>query len=253
LLFAITMDLLLSLKPTLTALVLPAASAPLLCLLCFLKGWRRIALLAWGLLWLCSCQAVAVWLSLHLLPQVMPITLDDLRRDQVQAIVVLGGGVNSQAPEYGQPTLAPEAMARLLYGVHLSRSVHLPIAYSGGKGWAAPQTQTTEAEVASLSLARLGAAPLKWQETQSRDTRENARLTAALLQPEGVSRIALVTHAWHMPRSVKQFESAGFQVLAAPMGFMHSDASPWLQWIPSGQGLRDTGVVLREWLGLLLT
>lgn len=246
------MDFLLSLKPTLTALVLPAASAPLLFLICFLKGWRRLAILAWGLLWLCSCQAIAVWLSLHLLPQVKPIALDDLKREQVQAIVVLGGGVNSHALEYEQPTLAPEAMARLLFGVHLSRRGDLPMAYSGGKGWAARQHQPTEAEVASLSLARLGAAPLQWQENQSRDTRENATLTAALLQPEGVNRIALVTHAWHMPRSVKQFESAGFQVLPAPMGFMHSDALPWLQWIPSGQGLRDTSVVLREWLGLLL-
>jgi uncharacterized SAM-binding protein YcdF (DUF218 family) len=246
------MDFLLSLKPTLTALVLPAASAPLLLLVCWLKGWRRLAISALGLLWLCSCQAVAVWLSLHVLPQVKPITLDDLKRDQVQAIVVLGGGINSRALEYDQPTLAPEAMARLLYGVHLSRSGHLPMAYSGGKGWGATQTQATEAEVANLSLARLGAPPLKWQEDQSRDTRENARLTAALLQPAGVSRIALVTHAWHMPRSVKQFESAGFHVLPAPMGFMHSDASPWLQWIPSGHGLRDTSVVLREWLGLLL-
>lgn len=247
------MDLLLSLKPTLTALVMPAASAPLLLLVCFLKGWRRLALLAWGLLWLCSCQAVALWLSLHLLPQVTPITLDDLKREKVQALVILGGGVNSQAPEYGQPTLAPEAMARLLYGLHLSRSAHLPMAYSGGKGWAAPQALETEADVANLSLTRLGAASIKWHENQSRDTRENARLTAALLQPEGVYRIALVTHAWHMPRSVRQFESAGFQVLPAPMGFMNSDLSPWLQWLPSGQGLRDTGVILREWLGLVLT
>jgi uncharacterized SAM-binding protein YcdF (DUF218 family) len=246
------MDFLLSLKPTLTALVLPAASAPLLLLIACIRGWRRMFVLTWVLLWLCSCQAVAVWLSLHLLPQVKPITGEDLKRNQVQAIVVLGGGVNSQALEYGQPTLAPEAMARLLYGDYLSRSGHLPIAYSGGKGWAAPQSQATEAEVANLSLARLGAAPLKWQEDQSRDTRENARLTAALLQPEGIHRIALVTHAWHMPRSVKQFESAGFYVLPAPMGYLNSDASPWLQWIPSGHGLRDTSLILREWLGLLL-
>ena len=116
------MDFLLSLKPTLTALVLPAASAPLLLLVCWLKGWRRLAIVALGLLWLCSCQAVAVWLSLHALPQVKPITLDDLKRDQVQAIVVLGGGINSRALEYDQPTLAPEAMARLLYGCLLYTS-----------------------------------------------------------------------------------------------------------------------------------
>ena len=145
------MDTLLALKPILTTLVLPATSGLLAILALLVWAWRRnarahgrlpvaLAGVVTLVLWLLSCQAVALWLSLHLLPQVKPITGEDLKRNQVQAIVVLGGGVNSQAQEYGQPTLAPEAMARLLYGDYLSRSGHLPIAYSGGKGWAAPQS-----------------------------------------------------------------------------------------------------------------
>jgi uncharacterized SAM-binding protein YcdF (DUF218 family) len=107
--------------------------------------------------------------------------------------------------------------------------------------------------VAAAALARLGAPALRWQENQSRDTRENALLTAALLKSDGVSHIALVTHAWHMPRSVRQFETAGLLVVPAPMGFIRSDSTPLLQWLPSGKGLRDSGWVIREWLGLLLT
>lgn len=261
------MDTLLFLKPILTALVLPAASVLLLLFAGLLWAWRRstdrfwsgtrlpVALmgLTTSLLWFLSCQAVAVWLSLHLLPQVNPITVSELKQQQVQALVVLGGGVESKTHEYGGPTLTPDAMSRLLYGIHLSRSAQIPMAYSGGIGWAGAVNQPAEAEVAALALARLGAPPLRWQEGQSRDTRENAVFTAAKLKADGITRIALITNAWHMPRSVRQFEAAGLQVTPAPMGYISSDESLLLQWIPSGTALRDSGRIFKEWLGLLLT
>lgn len=257
------MDTLLALKPILTTLVLPASSGLWVLLALLFWAWRRttrVGRIPVGLaglvtlgVWLLSCQAVAIWLSVHLLPQVSPITPEDLKQQGVQAIVVLGGGVENEAVEYNGATLTPDAMSRLIYGVHLSRTTHLPMAYTGGVGWAGPSGQASEAEVAAAALARLGAPALRWQENQSRDTRENALLTAALLKSDGVSHIALVTHAWHMPRSVRQFEAAGLQVVPAPMGFIRSDSTPLLQWLPSGKGLRDSGWVIREWLGLLLT
>lgn len=256
------METLLALKPFLTAIILPATSG-LLCLFALLwLAWRYPAQRRWpiacaatvtSVMWLLSCQAVAIGLSLHLLQQVSPVHADDLKRERVQAIVVLGGGVENHADEYAGPTLPPDAMARLLYGVHLSRNTQLPLAYTGGIGWAGSSGQTTEAQVANLALTRLGLPALRWQESQSRDTRENALLTAALLKGDHITHIALVTHAWHMPRSVRHFEAAGLQVTAAPMGYIRSDASPVLQWLPSGKGLRDSGWVIREWLGLLLT
>ena len=262
-----TMDFLISLKPIFTALILPASSGLLLLLAAGIWAWRKspsrfstgprlplaLAGLMLALIWLLSCQAVAIGLSRHLLPQVSPVAAHTVKQQQVQAIVVLGGGVESDATEYEGPALAPDAMSRLLYGVYLSRTTHLPMAYSGGKGWGAPSHQPPEAEVAALALARLGTTPLRWQEDQSRDTRENAVFTAALLKADGITHIALVTHAWHMPRSVRQFEAAGFQVTPAPMGYIRSDETLLLQWLPSGTGLRNSGRILKEWLGLLLT
>ena len=257
------MDSLLTLKPILTTLILPATSGLLALFALLFWAWRcssRTARLPVALagftslgMWFLSCQAVAIWLSLHLLPQVNPVNMEDLKSQHVQAIVVLGGGVENEAAEYSGPSLSPDAMSRLLYGVHLSRTTQLPLAYTGGIGWAGSSDQASEAAVAALALARLGAPALRWQESQSRDTRENARLTAPILKSDGVTRIALVTHAWHMPRSVRQFEAAGLDVVPAPMGFMRSDLNPLLQWLPSGKGLRDSGWVIREWLGLLLT
>lgn len=256
------MDQLLFLKPILTTLVLPATSGLLLLFALLLWAWRRAATrngarlpivlagLITTLMWFLSCQAVAIGLSLHVLPQFSPIAAQDLK--QVQAIVVLGGGVESHASEYDGPTLSPDAMSRLLYGVYLAHTSKHPVAYTGGTGWGGPDNQMAEAQVADLALARLGAPALRWQERTSRDTHENAQNTAALLQPQGITRIALVTHAWHMPRSVQLFEAAGFEVTPAPMGYVRSDLSPLLQWLPSGKGLRESAWVLREWLGLLV-
>ena len=261
------MDALLALKPFLTQLVLPAASGPLL--MAALMAWalrrsvsrRQLSsrlpltggLLACAGLWLLSCPAVAVWLSVHGLPQVSPTTPEVLRQTQVQAIVVLGGGVEQLSPEYGGPNLPPESMARLLYGMHLAQRTSLPLAYSGGVGWGGEHGQTPDAQVAALVLARLHGPALRWQEDQSRDTRENARMTALLLQHDGITRVALVTHAWHMPRSVRQFEATGLHVTPAPMGYIHHDMHPALQWLPHAQALRDSGWLIKEWLGLRLT
>ena len=257
------MDPLLALKPILTTLILPATSGLLVLFALLFWAWccstraGRIPVALAGLvtllMWLLSAQAVAIWLSMHLLPQVSPITPDDLKRQEVQAIVVLGGGVENATLEYDGPTLSPDAMSRLLYAVHLARVTHLPMAYTGGIGWAGESGQVSEAQVAALALSRIGAPALRWQEGQSRDTRENALLTAALLKNDGITHITLVTHAWHMPRSVRQFEAAGLHVTPAPMGYIRSDIAPLLQWLPSGKGLRDSGWVIREWLGLLLT
>ena len=261
------MDTLLALKPLLTTLVLPATSGLLFLAAMLLWGWRRSVsrrqlsihlpmaggLLACAGLWLLSCPAVALWLSVHLLPQVSPTSPKALLRDKVQAIVVLGGGVEQRSPEYGGPNLPPESMARLLYGMYLAQATQLPMAYTGGVGWGAEGEQTPEAQVAAQALARLHGPALRWQENQSRDTRENARMTAQLLQRDGVTRVAIVTHAWHMPRSLRQFETAGLQVTAAPMGYINADMQPVLLWLPSGSALRDSAWLIKEWLGLRLT
>jgi uncharacterized SAM-binding protein YcdF (DUF218 family) len=259
------MEALLFLKPILTGLIMPAALGPLLVVIFSLWAFKRSSkhlALRWPItlsgcvglgLWLVSCPAVAVWLSLHLLPQVKAIQVSDLKQQQVQAIVVLGGGAEAFTHEYDGPNLSTASMSRLLYGLHLAQNTQLPMAFTGGKGWGGQGKQSPEAEVADIVYARLKVPALRWQENQSRDTRENAQMTANMLQKEGITHIALVTHAWHMPRSVRNFENAGFKVLPAPMGYIQTHVQPVLQWIPNGGALQDSCAVLKEWLGWRLT
>jgi uncharacterized SAM-binding protein YcdF (DUF218 family) len=242
------------LKPILTALVLPPAGPLLLVLLGLgLVAVRRraaglaVALGATAGLWLLACQAVAIGLAGWLLPPVAP--MPKAQWPTVQAIVVLGGGVLREAPEYGEAQPAGPTLSRLRYGARLSRESGKPLAFAGGVGWASAQSDMApEGAVATSTLRQDWGITPRWVDAQSRDTLENAREMRRLLA--GIDRIALVTDAWHMPRSVLAFEAVGFQVVPAPTGFATATTRPLLQWLPSADGLMLSRQVMREWLAL---
>lgn len=254
-------------KPVLAALLLPPV--PLLLLMLLGAGvlrrrpaWGWLLLLAGAAaIWLSSTTAVGQGLQRRLLQPPPALRLEQLqpleaRRDPGSAIVVLGGGRETHAPEYGAPNLSPYSMERLRYGLWLARQTALPVAFSGGTGHG-QVAGVAEADVAAQIAAREFGRPLKWTESGSRDTRENAARSIALLRAAGVTRIVLVTHAWHMPRSLRAFEQAvarsggGITLLAAPLGLAREPPAGVLPWLPSQAGFSDTRHALREYLGLL--
>jgi uncharacterized SAM-binding protein YcdF (DUF218 family) len=246
-----------ALKPLLTSLALPPVSLLVLALLGLLLSLRTkkaglaLATVSVLLLGLLSCHGSAIWLARNALPQFAPLPVAQLKSRQVQAIVVLGGGVLPQAPEYGQSQPGAHTAARLRYGVWLARQSGLPLGFTGGLGWAAAGAQTdSEAVVAARVAQQDYGVALRWNEAESRDTAGNARLLAPLLLKDGVRRIALVTDAWHMPRAVAAFERAGLVVVPAPMGYVLPAEGELLEWMPSAHGLLATRQVLREWLAL---
>lgn len=251
-------------RPILAALVLPPTGPMLLIALGWLLGrrWRAsgraLTLLGLLTLWLLCCNGMATWLARTLLPQVAALApaeaADRLRAADIQAVIVLGGGLYPRVPELAGPLPSSQTSARVLYGSWLAREAGLPLGFAGGIGWAnaGDPSHPSEAEAVANQLARAGSAPLRWADGSSRDTRENAANMAALLRQDQISRIALVTSAWHMPRSVRAFEAEGLAVLPAPMGFAVPLHRPLLEWMPSSHGLANASHVLREWLALRL-
>lgn len=249
-----------SLKPVLSGLVMPLAFLPLLGVLGLVLvakrkpiGWL-LSVVAFGGLWLLSCQGTAVWLAGIALPQYPPVTVLQLKTANVQAIVVLGGGTFPDAPEYGTAQPGPSTAARLRYGVWLSKQSGLPVAFSGGSGWAASaNAKSSEAEVAARVAAEDYGVTLRWVENRSRDTAENAQMVAPLLKRDGVQRIALVTDALHMARAMAEFERTGLVITAAPTGYVLPTKAGVLQWMPSTDGLSSSTRLIHELLGLTTT
>ena len=221
-------------------------------------GWLVI-LTSVALLWLSTCTGSARLLSQFVLHPPDAISADRIRelkglpRGPV-AIVVLGGGVEPFAPEYGVSSLQYASLERLRYGIWLGRQTGVPLAFSGGVGWGQRDSKP-EARVAGQIAASEFGQPLKWIEEKSRDTRENAIRTVALLRQAGVRHIVLVTHGWHMPRAVRAFEDAAaseLRIEAAPLGLAQDVDIPILAWTPSSAGQSAVRSILRETLGRLV-
>lgn len=246
------------LKPLLTALALPPAGPLLLALLGLLLMGRRwlagavVSLVGIATLWFLSCNAVGIGLAHSLLPQVKPVNVQGAEMAGVQAIVVLGGGVIGQAPEFGGPRPNTPTLERLRYGATLARKTKKPLAFAGGVGWAASAGTAPEADVARATLKDDYGLELRWSDSRSRDTAENAMRMAEAMRGDKIQRIALVTHASHMPRARAAYEKAGFQVTPAPTAFAAPRERELLEWIPSAHGLDLSRQILREWLGRLM-
>ena len=95
--------------------------------------------------------------------------------------------------------------------------------------------------------------PVKWVESRSLDTRENAARSAEILLPAGARRIVLVTHAAHMRRAVEAFEHAGFTVIPAPTAFLlgRGPKDEVLPGMPNMNAAFAGTYAAHEWLGLL--
>ncbi len=242
------------LKPVLTALVLPPAGPLALGLAALLLArrwrWARwVGVFALAALWLLSCHAFAVRLAPWLLPMPTPVDAVQVRQAQVQAVVVLGGGVLPDAPEFGAPQPSSATLARLRYGIRLARATALPVGFAGGVGWAG-SGRATEAEAVVDAARRDMDFRIRWVDDRSRDTAENAQRMAQLLQRDGVQHIALVSDSWHLPRAAAEFRAAGLQVLPAPTRVPATRDRALLEWLPSVEGLDLSRNLLREWLAL---
>ncbi len=239
-------------KKLLSALLLP----PLMPLLLIAVGllllpWKgRLGQsIAWAgvLVGLLLCTPISVgWLTAPL-ENVSVLRAEDLARGQ--AIVILVAGRWQYMPEYGQPAPNRLSLERLRYGARVARTSGLPVLISGGgcpEPWAEARLM---AEVLSVDF---GVSP-KWIEAGSKDTEENGRFSSALLQAGGIRRIVLVTHAAHMRRAMREFESQGMEVIPAPTGFFTERAmgEDVRDFVPGATAARAGWYAVYEWLGLL--
>jgi len=86
----------------------------------------------------------------------------------------------------------------------------------------------------------------RWVEDQSRNTHENAVLSAQILEREKVNRVVLVTSATHMRRAAAEFRAHGLDVVPAPVTVPAPGEGLLADWVPSVGGLRESYAALYE-------
>jgi uncharacterized SAM-binding protein YcdF (DUF218 family) len=174
--------------------------------------------------------------------------LDLAAARQADAIIIPGGGLRRNAAEYGGDTLGRLSLERVRYGARLARELRLPVLVTGGRQ---RESTRTEAELMRDALQDEFAVPVKWVESQSRNTAENATLAARILLPSGVRKIVLVVHAFDVPRAAREYEAAGFEVVPAPTLLPGGNPVGPRSFLPNADALATSRFVAYEWLGLL--
>jgi uncharacterized SAM-binding protein YcdF (DUF218 family) len=240
------MDLFL-VKKALAALVLPP-TGPLVVAAIGLTLQRSRPRLGRSLAWAGVLLLTA--LSLPVVSQALLRALDsgppiDLAQaSTAQAIVILGGGVRRAAPEYGGDTLGRLTLERVRYGARLARKTGLPVLVTGGVVYGG----TPEAVLMKQALESEFGIPVKWEEAKSRNTRENALNSAAMLRAADIHRVILVAHGFDMRRAKAEFVAAGLEVIAAPTGIPSAGYDSPLELLPSAAALQGSYYALYELL-----
>ena len=161
--------------------------------------------------------------------------------DNLGAIVVLGGGIiPPQHPDdITRPN--PASLARVLRGYEVWQQTappHCPLLISGGHPHPAAQWPAPARTMADTLLTMQMPADQLIVEPDSRNTRENARNSAAILRERGITGpIMVVSSANHLWRARLLFEKQGFEVIPVGCEFhapLASESLPALLWPRAG-------------------
>jgi uncharacterized SAM-binding protein YcdF (DUF218 family) len=168
-------------------------------------------------------------------------------------VIVLGGAL--EHPDIflarGQVPLG-EAAERMTVAVGLVRQhPSFELIFAGGEG-RLMATGITEADLAEVFFTEQGLDMSRVRlESGSRNTRENAQQVARLLGDRCQEPWLLITSAWHMPRSLPEFEAVGCNVTPYPVDFRTGHSTPLTEYSLAGSLMRWQQV-LHEWLGQLV-
>jgi uncharacterized SAM-binding protein YcdF (DUF218 family) len=173
--------------------------------------------------------------------------------DHYAGVIVLGGATGNPGiyKAHSQVPLG-DAAERMTAPIALMRKFpNFELIFSGGVGRLVP-TGTTEAELARAFFAEQGVDMKRVTlESQARTTRENANRVAALLGERCKQPWLLVTSAWHMPRSMAEFQAVGCNVTAYPVDFRTWEETSWTEY-SMASSLMAWQTALHEWLGLFV-
>jgi uncharacterized SAM-binding protein YcdF (DUF218 family) len=208
--------------------------------------WRRAGIALAIASGLSLYGAATPALSSYLLQRVESALPQNVDFGEAQAIVVLGGDVRLGNGADIPDALGAQSLERVAFGAEAYHRLRLPVLVSGGRAVGAHVAAGTLMQAA---FEENFAVPVAWNEDRSRTTWENAVYTARLLQPEKLSTVVLVSHAWHLPRALWAFGRVGLKALPWPAPRTTLRFGALGDFLPSLAALRDTSYALHEMIG----
>lgn len=212
--------------------------------------WRRtglaLVLASAVLLYACCTHVVADRLLAAvegLLPPANPDALAD-----AQAIAVLSGDVYAGRRGGAPDDVGLHTLARLRLAAALYRAHPLPILVTGA---ASGRTHESAAALMARALEQDYGIKATWIEKRATTTFENGTYSAAIFKANNISRVIVVTEAWHLPRAVWSFAHAGMTAIPAPAERIYLGRYlNWREFLPDYSSFARSFFALHELLGL---
>ncbi len=175
---------------------------------------------------------------------------------RVDGIIVLGGGEDLRASSYWRQIQFNEGGDRFAAGLSLARRFpKAKLLFAGGSGALRDLAGPTvsEASIAEQFFLDHGIRPDRLLlEGRSRNTAENARFSLELAAPDDTQTWVLVTSAFHMPRAMRSFETAGWSDLVAwPVDYRTSWFAGQIGWDLT-RNMQILHIAIREHIGQLV-
>jgi len=171
--------------------------------------------------------------------------------EHVDGIIILGGMLRPNISKArGMPSLN-DAAERLIEGARLAlEHPEAKVLFTGGSAdpW---NPESRESTFAGAALERMGiSADRILLEDLSRNTHENAVLSADLPGVDRKAAWVLVTSAMHMPRAVAVFRQEGWNFVPWPTNYVTGGDVEWTNEDVPIVRLYNLSHTLHEWVGL---
>lgn len=203
--------------------------------------------------------AVLYLLSTNLVSGLLMRPLENIHTakiEQADVIFVLGGGASARGSLLcSEGELGGFSDNRLLTAAQLQKRMQIPLLVTGGQVFA---ESGNEARISRNILLNLNVPKeMILVENQARNTEENAVNALAICRERGLKKIVLVTSAFHMQRSLLNFESQNidsyFTFLPYPCDYQSSEYINVniFSFVPQQDALTVSYLALHEYLGIL--
>lgn len=176
--------------------------------------------------------------------------------EQADVILVLGGGASARSNLLcSEGELGSFSANRLLTAAQLQKRMQIPLLVTGGQVFA---LSGNEARISRNILLNLEIpTEMILVEDKARNTEENAVNALTMCRERGFKKIVLVTSAFHMQRSLLNFESQNidsyFTFLPYPCDYQSSEYFHVniFSFVPQQDALTISYLALHEYLGIL--
>lgn len=209
------------------------------------KFWRTSLISSFFIFYLAGISPVSNGLCYFLEKEYLRITTN--KPDKLDVVVVLGGGVTEN--KYLKETIpSHETASRLLYAVQIFRTYGTDYLVCSGKG----KGRLTEAEVMGNNAKRLGIPVEKIKlDLKSKNTKEHAEELNKMVNNKNL-RIGLVTSAYHMQRSEREFRKYFRNVVTLPSNYLYASSPLSIYtFIPTSSNIYKFSIAFHEIIGIL--